>query len=285
MKNLIQEIALTEIGETYATLRIIHPKSERAIEKSLEMFGQISPVVCVKTGSGIELVDGFKRLRASRHLKWPTIKTLFLETTLRAGKAGMIRLNRISRSITDLEEAMILQSLHRDDGLSQVEIGVILGRDKSWVSRRLSLIERLADEVRKNVELGLISSSVGRELARLPRGNQPEVLPVFLKHRLGKREAEKLVRILLSSRKGDWEKILSNVWNVISHNEPSAVTTLSGFSRRLDDLRVLQEAISRETLTWFPREERPVTSLLLTTIQSTKELGKNLEDLLGEVSV
>jgi len=67
---------------------------------------------------------------------------------------------------------MILQSLHRDDGLSQIEIATLLGRDKSWVSRRISLIERLADEVRRHLELGLISASVGRELARLPRGNQ-----------------------------------------------------------------------------------------------------------------
>lgn len=281
MNNLIQETVVTEIGETYSTLRIIHPKAEAAIEKSLEMFGQIAPVVCVKTGSGIELVDGFKRLRASRRLKWPTIKALFLETTLRAGKAGMIRLNRISQSITDLEEAMILHSLYREDGLSQVEIAVILGRDKSLVSRRISLIERLDDDVRKNIELGLICVSIGRELAKLPRGNQREALSAVLKNRLGKREVEKLVRVLLSSPKWNWEKILSNAWNVVSEGESTVAMTMRGFSRHLSELKRLQEVISNGASAWFTRDERPEASLLVSTLQTTRELEKNLERLLA----
>ena len=43
---------------------------------------------------------------------------------------------------------------------------------KAWVSRRISLIERLCEEVIEHIRLGLCSASIGRELARLPRGNQ-----------------------------------------------------------------------------------------------------------------
>lgn len=249
--------------------------------RSLEIYGQISPVVCVKTPEGLELVDGFKRLRASRHLDRSTVKTAVLETTVRGGKAGIIQLNRVSRSITDLEEAMVLQSLHRDEKLSQVDIATLLGRDKSWVSRRISLIERLADEIRRHVELGLISTSVGRELARLPRGNQPETLAVVLNQRLGKREVEKLVRILLSKPNWNWPAILANVWDAISPHESVPVMTLASFSRQLTTLQHLQQTISTEAVALFPRNDSPSASLLVTTIESTRKVEKILADLLA----
>ena len=43
------------------------------------------------------------------------------------------------------EEALVVHSLSHEDGLSQGEIAVLLGRHKSWVCRRLSLVERLSD--------------------------------------------------------------------------------------------------------------------------------------------
>ena len=39
-------------------------------------------------------------------------------------------------------------ALVREDGLSQVEVAGLLGRHKSWVHRRLALLERLCDEGR-----------------------------------------------------------------------------------------------------------------------------------------
>ena len=124
-------------------------------------------------GAGYELVDGFKRLRACRHIGKETLKARILDATERVSKAAIIQLNR-GRSISELEEAMVLSSLYREDGLTQMEIAVFLGRHKSWVSRRISLIERLHEEVRQDIRLGLLPASMGRELAKLPRGNQKE---------------------------------------------------------------------------------------------------------------
>lgn len=281
MNQTIESRPLSDIRDTFANFRIINPRADAAMVHSLELYGQISPVVCGRIENGLELLDGFKRLRASRHLKLPTIQTVLFETTLRACKAGIIQLNRVGRTITDIEEAMVLQSIYREDGLSMVEIATLVGRDKSWVSRRISLIERLDDDVRKNIELGLLCVSIGRELAKLPRGNQRETLSAVLKNRLGKREVEKLVCVLLSSPKWNWEKILSNAWNVISEAESTAAMTLSGFSRQLSELKRLQEVISSGASALLSRDDRPGASLLVTAIQSTRELEKNLERLLA----
>ncbi len=281
MSSDTHEHPLAVIRESYRHLRLASPKAEAAMEGSVRLYGQISPVVCLRVADGIELIDGFKRLRVMRKLERPTIRATFLETTVRACKACIIQLNRVARSITDLEEAMVLQSLYRDEGLSQVEIATMLGRDKSWVSRRLSLIERLADEVRQHLELGLISASVGRELARLPRGNQVQVLPVVLKRRLGKREVEQLVRHLLSRPQWNHAAILANVGEVLSPHESAPATTAAGFSRQLGALQRLQRAITDGARRVAAADERPSPSLLVTTIESTRKVEMALESLLA----
>jgi hypothetical protein len=58
-------------------------------------------------------------------------------------KAAIYGLNRAGGRTRELEEAWIIQALVREDGMSQVEVAELLGRHKSWVCRRLALIERL----------------------------------------------------------------------------------------------------------------------------------------------
>jgi ParB/RepB/Spo0J family partition protein len=170
----IEEKAVSEIGERYGTLRIVSPRADAAMVKSIRNYGQMTPVVCVKREDGYELIDGFKRLRACRRLDQTTLRVKTIEVSARVCKAAIIQFNRSGRSISEMEEALVIQSLHREDGLTQTEIGVLLGRDKSWVSRRILLIERLSEEVQEDLRLGLISVITGRELSKLARGNQKE---------------------------------------------------------------------------------------------------------------
>src|SRR5207249_2441290 len=51
-----------------------------------------------------------------------------------------------------------------------------LGRHKSWVCRRLALIERLGAKAREELHVGLLSPTAARQIVRLPQGNQAEVL-------------------------------------------------------------------------------------------------------------
>ena len=67
----IEEISVSEVGEKYGALRIVSPRADAAMVKSIRKYGQISPVVCVKGEGRYELIDGFKRLRACRRLDQP----------------------------------------------------------------------------------------------------------------------------------------------------------------------------------------------------------------------
>jgi len=66
-ENLLQ-LKIEEIGEHYGCYRLHVPEAKQAMAKSLERYGQLSPVVVCRRGERYELIDGFKRLGAARHL-------------------------------------------------------------------------------------------------------------------------------------------------------------------------------------------------------------------------
>src|SRR5205807_10384451 len=94
----------------------------------------------------------------------------------RTAKAAILGLNRGQRATRELEEAWVVQALVRDDGLTQVEAAQLLGQHKSWVCRRLALLEKLSAAVKEDLRLGLLGPALARELTRLPAGKQPALL-------------------------------------------------------------------------------------------------------------
>jgi ParB/RepB/Spo0J family partition protein len=216
MQGHVEELPVAKIRETYGSLRIVNPRADEAMRKSLQRYGQLTPVVCTQS---YELIDGFKRLRACRRIGKETLKARILEATERVCKAAIIQLNRL-KPIDELEEAMVLASLYREDALTQTQIAALLGRHKSWVSRRIALIERLSEDVIDAIRLGLLPATVGRELATLPRGNQKEIAASLVKHRLSTREAVKLLAYLVSRPRWEHALILARPWEVVGPQEP-----------------------------------------------------------------
>ncbi len=72
-------------------------------------------------------------------------------------------------------------------------IATMLGCHKRWVCRRIALVERLSREVLDHIRLELINPTIGRELSKLPRSNQPALLRTVPEHRLTTRQTANLV--------------------------------------------------------------------------------------------
>lgn len=68
--------------------------------------------------------------------------------------------------------------------MSQVEVAKLLGRHKSWVCRRLALIERFGSQGQGRSTGGLLSPTAARQIVRLPEGNQTEVLEAIRRETL-----------------------------------------------------------------------------------------------------
>jgi ParB-like chromosome segregation protein Spo0J len=187
-----------EIGEHYGRYRLHLPEAERAMARSLERYGQLSPVVVCRRQDRYELIDGFKRLGAARRLvPLESLAARLLEADERAAKAAIYGLNRAGGRTRELEEAWIIHALVRDDGMSQVEVAELLGRHKSWVCRRLALIERLGLKARDDLRVGLLSPTAARQIVRLPEGNQGEVLDAARREALAGAELTGLVDLWL----------------------------------------------------------------------------------------
>jgi ParB-like chromosome segregation protein Spo0J len=191
------ELGLADLGEHFARYRLRSPAMERALEVSLRRYGQMSPVVVFRWHDRYELVDGFKRLAAARAVR--DISSLWarvIEADERSAKAALYSLNRVSGKPSELEEAWIVHALVRDDGLPQVEVAELLGRHKSWVCRRLALIERLEEAAQAELKVGLLSPTCARQLVRLPAGNQEALLAVIRREALTAPEVAGVVDLL-----------------------------------------------------------------------------------------
>ena len=214
------ELTLDNIGERFSTLRIVNPEADSAILRSMERYGQIMPVVVSEVGrNDYQLLDGFKRLRGARALSMEKLRARIMRLTIRAGKVALMQLNWVGKSINSMEEALVVHSLFHEDTLSQVEIATLLGRHKSWVCRRIALIDRLCDEGRDQIKLGLLPISMGRELVKLPRGNQEALLESISKHHFNCRETKKLADELLARPEREHQAILQRPWEVLQQQD------------------------------------------------------------------
>ncbi|MFZ5501203.1 MAG: hypothetical protein ACOY58_04745 [Candidatus Micrarchaeota archaeon] len=70
------------------------------------------------------------------------------------------------------------------------------------------------------MRLGLIHGGIGRELTRLPRGNQEAALGTVLKYRFSSRECTRLVSLLLSRPKWSWQNLLNFPEQILSDRAP-----------------------------------------------------------------
>jgi len=196
--NDVRKLECRDIGEHYGRYRLHLPEAERAMARSLERYGQLSPVVVCRRQDRYELVDGFKRLGAARtlaHLSHLSVR--LLEADERTAKAAIYGLNRAGGRTRELEEAWIIQALVREDGMSQVEVAELLGRHKSWVCRRLALIERLGPTARDELRVGLLSPTAARQIVRLPEGNQAEIVETIRREALSGAELTSVVDLWL----------------------------------------------------------------------------------------
>lgn len=221
----VRSLSLRHIGEHYGRYRLSDPDTARVMLRSLKRYGQISPVVICDRAGALELVDGFKRLAAARKIGgMNTLTARFLDLSESHAKAAIYGLNRVAGKVRELEEAWLVHALVREDGLQQQEVAELLGRHKSWVCRRLALIERLCEAAREDLRLGLLSSTAARQLTRLPEGNQPLVLETMRRESLGGNEVRGVVDLLMNCTNGAQQSyVLDNPREALSQDASKSV--------------------------------------------------------------
>ena len=187
-----QLIEVHALGERLSALRLCEGAALATMRRSLEEHGQLSALVLFSPAGQLEIIDGFKRVRAARALGWPTLSARVVTVGSIDAKLRLRELHG-GRGLTELEEAWLVRSLYREDRLTQPEIARLLSRHKSWVWRRLMLVESLDSAVQSDVRLGLIAARAAVAVSRLPRGNQQAASRVVVRRGLTVRQTELLV--------------------------------------------------------------------------------------------
>ncbi len=116
-------VPLGELGERLAAVRLL-PARDLEMAASLRRFGQLSPVVVFRTGDRLEVIDGFRRLRAASGQGYPeqlAVRRLELDGHV-AALAALFALHRGSSRLCDLEEGWVLWRRPKRDPLTAASV-------------------------------------------------------------------------------------------------------------------------------------------------------------------
>jgi len=211
------EVAPSELGTSLCAVRLCAPAVQEQMQLSFSKLGQLTPVQAWRTSAGgdLEIFDGIKRWRAAQALSWSKLRVEVHALDAAGAKVRLLLCNAAA-GLSDLEEAWIVASLYREDKLDQPHIAQLLGHDKSWVCRRLTLAESLSDQLTAHVRLGLVSATAAVELARLQRCNQDAAAKVVIRRGLTTRQTSCLVERLLSAPQDELPKLLEQAWQPLA---------------------------------------------------------------------
>lgn len=204
-------IGVAELDDRLGALRLCDAAELGLIRQSLERHGQLQPLIAFRDEGVLKVLDGLKRLRAARGLGWTELRTSIAEVNALEAKVWLFEIHR-HQGLSELEEAWVIRSLCRDDGLTQGVIAHRLGRHKSWVSRRLLLVEGLDEAVQADVRLGLLAPRAAVALSSLPRGNvwQAKAATVVIRRGMTVRQTERMVAELLAAPSQEqWLQLLA----------------------------------------------------------------------------
>ena len=199
MNSRIEQISITEFDLSLSSMRLMNRDRIAGLEKSMKVHGQLQPVIARVHEGGVQMIDGFKRLYASETLLMDTLDCRLFEVDESQAKIMLLSYNRTSQSLEVWEEAVVLKDLLETHDLDQRQLAKLTGHSPSWVSRRLSLISKIDDQVASEIRMGSLTSSHARALMRLPRGNQIDVARVITTWHLSSRLSDRLVDAFLEA--------------------------------------------------------------------------------------
>ncbi|MGZ3316595.1 MAG: ParB/RepB/Spo0J family partition protein [Isosphaeraceae bacterium] len=291
-------VPLDQLGDHFRRYRLRVPQAVTAMVQSLRRWGQCAPIVATVRQEQPQVLDGFTRWEAALQVRgMTTLLVRLIDVDDRRAKAAIHGLNQTGRRPQDWEEAWIVHALVREDGMTQVEVAELLGRHKSWVCRRLALVEKLTNEAREDLRLGLLFTTAARSLVRLPAGNQVDVLATLHRDELTAAELDGVVDLLLAARGHSQEEyILAQprpalqqarqqegwAWDPrLSQAGNRVARRLAGVLDGLGRMEVWLQSQGRAGLT--PCDRRILTPAFSRLARDAHNVATLAEDLIGEL--
>jgi ParB/RepB/Spo0J family partition protein len=294
----IETLEIAHLELRYAHTRIRKPEALLPLMRSLEQWGQRRPVSVLPSDPPCHvLVDGYLRVEALRRCGKDTV----LAEVWACGEVEallQVLIREQERRWEALEEASLIRELHDRHELSQDRIASLLGKHKSWVSRRLSLLCTLPEEILDSVRRGDLSPwAAGRVLAPLSRAN-PEhakaLTRILSEDPLCTRELEEWFRhYQKANRKQRQEMVLHPFLFLKALRAKEEDRRTHGLKEGpegqwLKDMKLAAHILKRLTralpLVIYPGQSNLDRRVLLTAFEDTRSAFLSLEKRIQEVS-
>jgi len=168
----IAQIEIAHLDLKYRRTRIDNAGAIRRMSESMEACAQISPVIVVPASAfGFVLMDGFIRVAALKRCGKDTVNAQVWQCSEQEAMIQVLARTQ-DRKWEFFEQAVLIQELKVHFQLSHQQIAEHLGTTKSFVTRRLVLLEHLDDEMHQHIRSGKVSMwSAVRVIAPLARAN------------------------------------------------------------------------------------------------------------------
>lgn len=168
---------------------------------SIRMNGILQPITVREMQNGYEVVSGERRLRASRLAGMLSVPCIVIDVNSFKSAVYALIENLQRQNLGYFEEAMAIEKLMLDFGLSQDEAAKQLGKAPSTVSNKLRLLG-LQPKAREILCENGLSERHARALLRLPQEKVIPVLEKIIEKKLNVTQTEEYIEELLAEKQG-----------------------------------------------------------------------------------
>lgn len=156
---MTEQVEISSFNLRYENFRVKHPAREKALLASILEQGIREPLQGVDTvetpeSPGVRiLLNGFKRYRCAQKLSLLTVPYSCLGSDEAFGLINLLKI-ATAKTLTILEQARLIDELHKVHKLSVSEMAHLLEKSQGWVSIRIGMIEQMSEVVMDKIFKG-----------------------------------------------------------------------------------------------------------------------------------
>lgn len=168
-KREVSSIPISKIKTNpYQPRKFFSENAIKELARFIREVGLLQPITLRSTASGYELVAGERRLRACKMLGMKEISAIVVPNMRECEAALLAMIENLQREdLHFLEEAEGYQSLMRQHGLTQEELGRRLSKSQSCIANKVRLL-RLPRSIKEKIISYQLTERHARALMRLP---------------------------------------------------------------------------------------------------------------------
>lgn len=245
---------------------------------SIRMNGILQPITVRQTDKGYELVSGERRLRASKLAGLVSIPCIVVDVNNMKSAVFALIENLQRQNLNFFEEAIAIEHLMSEYGLSQEDAARRLGKAPSTVSNKLRLLS-LPEKARNRLMENGLTERHARALLKLDKEDIEAVIDSIINKKLNVTQTEELVDEIVnksSAPKRQTKRMFSDV-KIFLNTINTAVDTMkkSGIGadiKREDtgDSYIYRIEIPKKLMYKLP--EKQSSAIKVATLQSSDSI-------------